>query len=125
MWHLQERHKREVAEQDFEKASKAAAAEQARQDREQARLKEQQEVQQRLAAHKQGVRAAKTRVDRAALHSLGEAFAARLQVGWQHHVAASCAMQLHCTATDQPWGEQLPDCIVSAWQAYRQNVLCS
>lgn len=81
VWHLQERHKREVAEQDFEKASRAAAAEQARQDREQARLKEQQQVQQRLAAHKQGVRAAKTRVDRAALHSLGEAFAARLQVG--------------------------------------------
>ncbi len=77
---LQERHKREVAEQDFEKASKAAAAEQARKDREQARLKEQAEVQQRLVAHKQGVKAAKTRVDRAALQSLGEAFAARLQV---------------------------------------------
>ena len=77
---LQERHKREVAEQDFEKASKAAAAEQARKDREQARLKDQAEVQQRLVAHKQGVKAAKTRVDRAALQSLGEAFAARLQV---------------------------------------------
>ncbi|KAL0047743.1 hypothetical protein WJX82_010830 [Trebouxia sp. C0006] len=74
-----ERHKREVAEQDFEKASKAAAAEQARKDREQARLREQAEVQQRLVAHKQGVKAAKTRVDRAALQSLGEAFAARLQ----------------------------------------------
>jgi len=77
---LQERHKREVAEQDFENASKAAAADQARKDREQARLKEQVEVQQRLAAHKLGVKAAKTRVDRAALQSLGEAFAARLQV---------------------------------------------
>ena len=77
---LQERHKREVAEQDFEKASKAAAVEQARKDREQARLREQAEVQQRLVAHKQGVKAAKTRVDRAALQSLGEAFAARLQV---------------------------------------------
>ncbi|DBA72156.1 TPA: hypothetical protein ACH3X2_010875 [Trebouxia sp. C0005] len=74
-----ERHKRELAEQDFEKASKAAAAEQARKDREQTRQKEQAEVQQRLAAHKQGVKAAKTRVDRAALQSLGEAFAARLQ----------------------------------------------
>lgn len=77
---LQERHKREVAEQDFEKASKAAAAEQARKDREQARLREQAEVQQRLVAHRQGVKAVKTRVDRAALQSLGEAFAARLQV---------------------------------------------
>ena len=77
---VQERHRKEVAEQDFEKASKTAAAEQARKDREQARVKEQQEVQQRLAAHKQGVKAARTRIDRAALHSLGEAFAARLQV---------------------------------------------
>ena len=50
----QERHRREVAEQDFERASKAAAAEQARRGREQSRLKEQQEVQQRLAAHRQG-----------------------------------------------------------------------
>ena len=78
---MQERHKREVAEQDFERASKAAAAEQARRDREQARMQEQQELQQRMAAHRQGVRAAKTRIDRAALHSLGEAFAARVQVG--------------------------------------------
>ena len=51
---LQERHRREVAEQDFEKASKAAAAEQARRDKEQVRVKAQQEVQQRLAAHRQG-----------------------------------------------------------------------
>ena len=42
-----------MAEQDFEKASKAAAAEQVRKGREQSRLKEQQEVQQRLAAHRQ------------------------------------------------------------------------
>ena len=49
---LQERHRREVAEQDFEKANKAAAAEQARRGREQSRLKEQQEAQQRLAAHR-------------------------------------------------------------------------
>lgn len=69
-----------MAEQDFERASRAAAAEQGRRDREQARLKEQQELQQRMAAHRQGVKAAKTRVDKAALHSLGEAFAARLQV---------------------------------------------
>ena len=77
---VQERHRKEVAEQDLEKASKTAAAEQARKDREHARVKEQQEVQQRLAAHKQGVKAARTRINRAALHSLGEAFAARLQV---------------------------------------------
>lgn len=51
---MQERHRREVAEQDFEKASKAAAAEQARRNKEQVRVKEQQEVQQRLAAHRQG-----------------------------------------------------------------------
>ena len=70
-----------MAEHDFEKASKAAAGEQVRRDREQVRWREQQEVQQRLAAHKQGLKAVKTRVDRAALHSLGEAFAARLQVG--------------------------------------------
>ena len=83
-----------MAEQDFEKASKAAAAEQVRRDREQARLREQQEVQQRLAAHKQGVRAARTRVDRAALQSLGEAFAVRLQVSLVHHPHLCVALSM-------------------------------
>ncbi|KAL3138835.1 hypothetical protein ABBQ32_005668 [Trebouxia sp. C0010 RCD-2024] len=93
-----ERHRREVAEQDFEKASKAAAAEQARRNKEQVRVKEQQEVQQRLAAHRQGIKAVKTRVDRAALQSLGEAFAARLQSGTE----ASDQPVLFVEATPDP-----------------------
>lgn len=76
----QERQKQQAEQQEAEKAAKAAAAEQAAKERHQAKLKEQQEAQQRLAAHKQGLKAAKTRVNRAALQGLGEAFAARLQV---------------------------------------------
>ena len=105
---LQERHKREIAEQDFEKAGKAAAAEQARRDKEQARCREQVEVQQRLAAHKQGVKAARTRVDRAALQTLGEAFAARLQVRFpvvSNYSDGWCALTSH---VEQPQQAALP-----------------
>lgn len=78
--YLQERQRQQAEQQEAEKAGKAAAAEQVLRERSQARLREQQEAQQRLAAHKQGVRAAKTRINRAALQGLGQAFAARLQV---------------------------------------------
>lgn len=76
----QERQRQQAEQQEAEKAAKAAAAEQAVKERAQTRAREQQEAQQRLVAHKQGLKAAKTRINRAALQGLGEAFAARLQV---------------------------------------------
>ena len=77
---LQERQRQAAEQQEAEKAAKAAAGEQALKERHEAKAREQQEAHQRLAAHKQGVKAAKTRINRAALQGLGEAFAARLQV---------------------------------------------
>lgn len=76
----QEQQRQQAEQVEAEKAAKAAAAEQAVKERHQAKLRQQEEAQQRLVAHKQGVKAAKTRINRAALQELGEAFAARLQV---------------------------------------------
>ena len=53
-------------------------------DREALRSEQQRRELQRLQAHRQGLKAAKPTLDRAALQDLGQAFAARLQVGWPH-----------------------------------------
>ena len=66
------------------RASKAAAAEQVLRDREALRTEQQRRELQHLQAHRQGLKAVKPTLDRAALQDLGQAFAARLQVGWPH-----------------------------------------